>query len=78
LLVQVTVVPTATVRAAGWKLKLAIETAVPATSGGAAEGAADAAGGGALDAGAVGAGEELPEQAASANRAGRIRVASRA
>jgi len=66
LLVQVTVVPTETVSAAGWKLKLAIDTALPVAAGGA------------LDWGAVGAGEELPEQAAIASMAGKTRAASRA
>ena len=58
--------PTETVSAAGWKLKLAIDTALPVADGGA------------LDWGAVGAGEELREQAASTSMARNTRAASRA
>jgi hypothetical protein len=77
LLVHVTVVPTATVTAAGWKLKSAIDTAVPL----AADAAADAAAADGTDDGAAddaGACVELPEQAAIMSIAVKTKAASRA
>jgi hypothetical protein len=61
-------------RERGWKLKLAIDTALPVAAGGSTEGAADTTAGGAL----VGAAVALFEQAASASMAGKTKARSRA